>query len=256
MHDMNKTILHTLKNLGITDKEGRIYLACLEEGSSGVAKIARRAGLNRVTCYDILEKLLHKGYVNFLIKNNIKYFSATDPEIISAESHRHANDFKNILPDLRRMRGGIVHPHIQYFEGVEGIKTIYADTLSSKTEILNYANSQEIRKFWPTYDQDYVAKRVKKKIHLKGIAPMDEWGTKVAEESKKYFREIRLVPKDRFNFTNEINIYDNKVAIASFRDELIGMIIESSEIANTQRAIFQMAWEFTMHEAKRSALYN
>ena len=46
------------------------------------------------------------------------------------------------------------------------------------------------------------------------------------------------------DFSNEINIYDNKVAIISFKDDLIGMIIESSEIADTQRTIFKMVWEF------------
>ena len=43
----------------------------------------------------------------------------------------------------------------------------------------------------------------------------------------------------------EINIYDDKVSIISFgEDELVGMIIESHEIADTQRAIFAMAWSF------------
>ena len=55
---------------------------------------------------------------------------------------------------------------------------------------------------------------------------------------------MRLIPKDQYNFTNEINIYDDKVSIISFTDEIIGMIIESKEIANTQRAIFSIAWDF------------
>ncbi|MEK7545400.1 MAG: helix-turn-helix domain-containing protein [Patescibacteria group bacterium] len=241
---LSKHVGKILKNLGMSDKEAQIYIACLSLGSSVVAKISKRAQINRITCYDILEKLVQKGYVNFLNKKNIRYFSATDPEIIGREALRHANEFKEILPDLHRLKSGNVHPHIQYFEGVEGIKAIYSDTLTSKTEILNYANSQEIRSFWPEYDKEYVEKRAKKKIYLRGIAPSDEWGQHVQEESRKYFREIRLIPKEKYNFTNEINIYENKIAICSFGNELIGMIIESSEIANTQRAIFLMAWEF------------
>jgi sugar-specific transcriptional regulator TrmB len=253
MHFMvNKSLANTPKNIGLSDKETKIYLACLELGSSVVAAISKRSGVSRVTCYDILEKLIHKGFINFLNKNDVRYFSATEPESILSEVQRNVHDFKNILPDLKRMRGDSVHPKIQYFEGAEGIKAIYEDTLTSKTEILNYANSHEIRSFWPQYDEEYVAKRVKKKIHLKGIAPMDEWGQEVQKESKRFHREIRLVPIDQYNFSNEINIYDNKVAIASFKDELIGMIIESTEIANTQRAIFNMAWEFAAKFVSRS----
>ena len=63
---------------------------------------------------------------------------------------------------------------------------------------------------------------------------------------------MRLIPTEKFNFTNEINIYDDKVAIISFKEELIGMIIESTEIANSQRAIFDMCWDFanTFSEAE------
>jgi hypothetical protein len=89
-----------------------------------------------------------------------------------------------------------------------------------------------------------VAKRAKKKIYLRGVSPLDEAGLKVKSENRKYFRNIRLVPRNKYNFSNEINIYDNKVSIISFKEGLIGMIIESTEIADTQRTIFKMIWEF------------
>ncbi|MBI5152412.1 hypothetical protein HZA39_02665 [Candidatus Peregrinibacteria bacterium] len=248
--ELTKTLVSTLAHIGLTDKEARVYLACLETGSNIVSKIAKLSGLNRVTTYDILEKLKEKGFVSFLTKQKIKYFSAADPEIIFAETQRKTEGLRSIVPDLKRLKGETPHPRIQYFEGVEGIKTIYADTLLSKTEILNYANSQAIRDFWPDYDKEYVEKRAKKKIFLRGIAPDDEHGRAVHAEDKKSYREIRLVPAEKFDFTNEINIYDDKVAIASFTGELIGMIIESKEIANTQRAIFKMAWEFAGNSSK------
>ena len=75
---------------------------------------------------------------------------------------------------------------------------------------------------------------------------MDEHGKWVHERDKENYRELRLVPEKEFTFTNEINIYDGKVAIISYKDKpLIGMIIESLEIANTQRDIFKMAWAFS-----------
>ncbi|MBI2453603.1 hypothetical protein HYV58_00300, partial [Candidatus Peregrinibacteria bacterium] len=174
-------------------------------------------------------------------------YDATDPHVVSADFKRRARDFEKALPEFRRLRGEAIHPRIRYFEGLEGIKAIYEDTLSSKTEILNYANSREIRDHWPEYDEEYVKKRVKKKIYLRGIAPADEHGAWVQSRDTENYREIRLVPAHEFTFTNEINIYNDKVAIISYKDEpLIGMIIESQEIANTQRDIFKMAWAFAL----------
>ena len=72
----------------------------------------------------------------------------------------------------------------------------------------------------------------------------DEKGKIVHLQDQQYYRKMRLIPEDQFNFTNEINIYDDKVSIISFKDELIGMIIESNEISSSQRAIFDMCWKF------------
>lgn len=237
-------IIDVLKNLGLTEKEANIYLANLELGSSPVSDIAKQSHVNRVTTYDILEKLIKKGYINYFTKNKIKYFTAVKPDTIYKITHQRTNDLKNVLPELKRLHGETPHPTIRYFEGLNGIKAIYEDTLRSRTEILNYANSEEIREFWPDYDKEYVEKRAKKKIHLRGIAPLDEAGLKVQKENRKYYRNIKLIPRNKYNFSNEINIYDNKISIISFNEGLIGMIIKSAEIAETQRVIFKMVWEF------------
>lgn len=235
----------TLENLGLNAKEAKLYLASLEIGSNPVSQIAAKAKINRVTAYDILEKLAKKGLVSFYSRARVKYFTAADPEIIIKDFQNKLSELQSSLPDLQRLHGETVHPKVRYYEGLQGIKNIYEDTLTSKTEILNYGDSGEIRKHWPTYDDDYVAKRAEKEIYLKGIALDDEYGKLVVLRNKEFKREIRLIPKEKFNFSNEIHIYDDKVAIISYKNELIGMIIESPEIANTQRAIFEMVWQFS-----------
>ncbi|MDA1061090.1 MAG: hypothetical protein O3B47_04845 [bacterium] len=250
---MENQLIKVLTNLGLTDKEAKVYLACTEKGVAMVSEIAKSAKINRVTTYDILEKLKQKGLVKYSTQNKLKYFRSTNPEILLEEFEKRTNDLRGSLPKFKILTGEINHPRIRYFEGLEGIKTIYADTLSSNTDILNFSNSLEIRKQWPNYDKEYVEKRTKKKIFLKGICPQDKAGQIVKSEDKKYYREMRLVPQEQFNFTNEINIYDDKVAIISFKEELIGMIIECKEIAKSQRTIFNMCWEFaeiTNHQNK------
>jgi len=241
---MENELIQILRSLGLTEKESKVYLACTELGTCAVSKIAQKAKINRVTTYDILEKLKGRGLVSFYTKKKVRYFSSTNPELLLEQFEKRTNDLRTALPKFKRLTGETNHPRIRYFEGLDGIKAIYADTLTSKTEILNFSNSIEIREQWPNYDKEYVAKRAKKKIFLKGICPNDNVGKRVHDEDEKYQREMRLIPADTFKFTNEINIYDDKVSIISFKDELIGMIIESSEIANSQRAIFDMCWQY------------
>ena len=49
------------------------------------------------------------------------------------------------------------------------------------------------------------------------------------------------MPAKDFAFSPEINIYDNKVMIASWKDKL-GVTIESKEIADAMKKIFELAW--------------
>lgn len=242
---MNKALTDILQSLGLSDKEAKVFLANTSTGTAAVSEIAKAANQNRVTTYDILEKLKQKGLVSHFTRAKVKYFSAIDPEILLEEYENRTASLRSALPKFKALTGEINHPRIRYFEGLEGIKAIYTDTLTSKTEILNYSNSAEIRRSWPTYDEDYVQKRAEKKIFLRGLSPQDKAGKIVHAKDKEYYRQLRLIPSEKFNFTNEINIYDDKVAIISFKDELIGMIIESPEIALSQRAIFEMCWQFS-----------
>jgi len=236
---------NVLTNVGLTPKESKVYLASLEIGPAPASDIALRAKMNRVSTYDVLKKLLRRGFVSALVQKRVKTFTATPPELLRQDIRKKYMDLKEALPELHRLQGSTSHPHIRYYEGLDAVKKIYADTLTAKTEILNYADSKSIREFWPSYDTDYVKERVKRRIYLRGIAPLDQHGRQVAAENEKKHREIRLVKAGPFSFANEINIYDDKVAIVSFsQNEVMGMIIESPEIASTQRAIFMMAWEF------------
>lgn len=242
---MPNNLQSVLTNIGLTKKEASVYLANLELGTALASEIAQKSKLNRVTTYDILQKLIQEGLVNCQSTKKVKTFTAIEPDLLRLEVRKHYMDLKEALPEFRRLQGKSSHPHIRYYEGLEAVKKIYADTLTSRTEILNYADSKSIREFWPNYDEEYVKQRVKERIYLRGIAPLDEYGKKVAHQNESMYREIRLVKAGPYSFTNEINIYDDKVGIVSFsKNTVMGMIIESEEIANTQRAIFMMAWEF------------
>ena len=119
---------------------------------------------------------------------------ALDPNIMYQQQKKNLKEFHEVIPELKSMvnQSGL-KPAVRFFEGIEGIKAVYADTLNSKTEIINYANSEDVRKYWPEYDSEYVAERAGKKIHLRGIAPNDEYGRTVKKDDKKCYRTIRLI---------------------------------------------------------------
>ncbi len=76
---MNKEIL---KELGLTHNEVEVYLTLLRSGSISVNRIAEKSGLHRQAVYDALDRLLEKGFVNYVIKNTKKHFAGINPEKI------------------------------------------------------------------------------------------------------------------------------------------------------------------------------
>ncbi|MBS3097523.1 hypothetical protein J4209_01865 [Candidatus Woesearchaeota archaeon] len=68
-----------LRKFGLSDREIKVYLALLELGEALASKIAEKTNTPRTLSYDILENLLKKGLVSYVIKSNKKYFSAFDP---------------------------------------------------------------------------------------------------------------------------------------------------------------------------------
>jgi sugar-specific transcriptional regulator TrmB len=245
---MAKELLPVLQAIGLDDKEAQLYLAGLQIGSAPASDYAKTTGLNRITAYNSLEAMVHRSLFTFVKKMRGKWYAPVAPEYLSLEVQKNAQALDRALPELRSLQGSHFRsPRVRFFEGWEGIRKVYEDTLTAKSELLNFANSTVVRKYWPEYDNDYVAQRVKRGIHLRGIAPDDSTGKRVHGQDKQYLREIRLVSAKEFDFKNEIKIYDHKVAILSFgidHMELFGVIIESKEVAETQRQIFEMAWRY------------
>lgn len=245
---MSKDLQHILQSIGFTDRESKIYLTGLSMGTAPASDYAKKTSLNRITAYNVLEDLVRRGYFTMVKQERGKWYSPVAPEYLAVEVRKSADAFERSLPELRSLQDSSNRkPHVRFFSGWEGVRRIYEDTLTAETEILNFANSSVIRSHWPTYDKEYVLERVKRGIHLRGIAPNDSVGQDVHGKDKESLRDIRLVSEKEFDFTNEVNIYDHKFTMVSFgehAEDMFGIIIESKEVAETQRQIFEMAWKF------------
>lgn len=237
-------LLRRLQALGLSRREAEIYLAALESGQSPASRIAEKGRMNRVSAYNTLEKLVKKGLIEEGERAGVKVFSALPPEIFVEETKKRTRDIEESLPDLLSLVGTpLFRPSVRFFEDIEGVKMAYRFSLEAKTEILNYANSKNLREHWAEYDDEYVQKRTEKHIFLRGLAPDDAFGKRVQRDDEKYYRQTRLLNEKHFAVENEIKIFDNKLLIASFEPHIFAILIESSAVADTQRQIFEIAWE-------------
>lgn len=254
MNEASNERMEALLNVGFSLKEAKVYLALLKLGRGSVTKIAREAQILRTTTYDVLNSLFNKGLVSLSGKEPKQEYVAESPDKIKSfkadeltKKHQELKDVENnLIPQLKSIYNVSARPKVMFYEGMEGVEQVYEDTLTSKETILAYANATEMHNALPKYFPEYYKRRRDKGIFIKVIVPNNTEGINRAHLDSDEARETALVPADKYNFSPEINIYDNKVMIASWKEKL-GIIIESQEIADAMKTIFELAWP----EAKR-----
>ncbi|MBN2086803.1 hypothetical protein JW758_00480 [Candidatus Peregrinibacteria bacterium] len=243
-------LISDLEQLGLTEEESKVYLAILELGGSYVSSIAKKAGVHRVSCYHTLDNLIRKGIISTFTKDNIKYFSIESPRILVNQAEEKFHHAKKLLPELLSITNALAYkPKIQYYEGLQGIKNIFEDTLTAEDELLGYTNLSELPEVVTIeFLKDYAKRKIEKGIKTRMLSPISKHAINY---TKKYYPkdfdknlvEIFFINPKEFLFEYEINIYGNKVSLVSLNpNELMGMIIESPIYAKTQRSIFNLAW--------------
>ncbi|MCK5415869.1 hypothetical protein KAI92_00400 [Candidatus Parcubacteria bacterium] len=231
-----------LAQFGLQNKEDDVYLALLELGQAGVFEISVKASIKRTTTYDVLENLKRKGLVGQTIKGNKRLFYAEEPETLNKLLEDKKNKLNEIMPLLKSLCNTAgTKPRIRYYEGKTGLKEVYKDTLNYNTEIMAFV-SENISKKLGTFSDEYIKKRIEKKIYARVIASANDFMKNYKNKDKEYLKKTRLVPKEQFPFSIEMNIYGNKVGYISFQEE-IAIIIESNEISNNMKLLFELAWK-------------
>ncbi len=238
-------IKQVLEQFGLHGKKADVYLAALELGSSSVIEISKKAGIKRTTCYDVLMDLQRDGLIGETSKGKKRLFVGEEPEKIQRNLKNKERLFSEILPQLQsihNVRGS--KPKIRFYEGKEGLKEVYEDTLKYKNEILGFASDDIMKVLGMDWAMGYLKKRKEKGIWAKGIVP----GTALLKEkfiSKdiEQLRFTKVIDAKKYPFSIEINMYGhNRVALMSAKEE-IGLIIEGQEIHNTLKLIFELIWD-------------
>ncbi|MBM2820681.1 MAG: transcriptional regulator TrmB [Candidatus Berkelbacteria bacterium] len=236
----------SLKQLGLNQKEQDVYLAILQMEKASVNDLSIHAKTKRSTTYNIVYRLKAEGFVSETTENNKHFFVANNPELVLSVLDEKKRHFKQELPAILSLYNILPQkPKVAYFEGVGGIKQLYEDTLlilQAGDEILAYVSTDTV-KHLEEYSVDYIKRRVAKKIMLRGIYNNSPDMQKYMAKNKEQMRVAKMISEKEIPLENEINIYSNKMIIITYKPEPYGILIESKEITNTQKAIFETLWK-------------
>jgi sugar-specific transcriptional regulator TrmB len=240
-------MLKELQDMGLSEKEARVYLAALELGATTAEKLAKHAKVNRSTTYVQLESLMKSGLISTYEENKKTYFAPESPELLKRllgkqkdDLSARERDLATILPALiKQYEGAGERPVVRFFPGKEGIVAVREEVLTMKEKKLNVVLSSEnmLRMFTERELDEYTAQRTALGIHSRALYTHKKYFT---DAKSNKLSERRLMPNSPL--TIDIRIFDDKTAIFSLDGTLFALVIESKQIASSMKMIFDVLW--------------
>jgi len=244
---------HFLQDIGLNSDEAKVYLTALELGNKPASIIARKAEFKRVHTYLILGRLIKMGLASKQEKAGIIHFQMIEPEMLDrflAKKESKLQDYrqrlKTLLPQFQSHKNPSVEmPKVSFYEGVEGLKTMYEDTLvgTESSVIYGFSDYPSVFSGMEGYVDDYPARRVGQQTKNWIITTETEMARDYQKRNRKDMRDLRFIPKKYGRFATEVNVYQDKVSIMAFGAEKNGVIIENKAIADTMRVLWKVLWD-------------
>lgn len=248
-----------LEKIGLNKGEAEIYNILLENGEKKPRELLKLTeNLTRTNIYKILNSLASKGLAEKKEKGKVLFFAPLDPyRLLSVLDQRKKSIseaqtmLSSVLPlMLESFKETTEKPLVRVYQGFEGIKKVYNDTLQTREPILSYLglyDSHPEALLW--LKKYYVRERIKKKISAKVIVSvpkeMDKETADYLKRNDNEMRQTKIVSNTSYPAKMEIQVYGDKVSFANHNksDAMIGVIIESKIIADTVRGMLSALWD-------------
>lgn len=235
-----------LEQIGLSENEIKVYLALLKLGSVQVSKIKEETKLHRTGIYDIVEKLLNKGLVNYVIKNSVKYYKATHPNKLLDFVKEKEESVKEILPNLIKLSEFQKEEFkVEVYKGVEGFKTVLNDILRVGQDLVLFGVDEvKFKERFPILMENFF-----KKEEEKGIKERLLTSESTKFTFKKKTTHYRFISDEFFNPTPTI-VYGNKMVIMIW-EPLNIIMIENSDLADSYNKYFNLLWNIAKEKPKK-----
>lgn len=240
-----------LQAVGLSDKQAKVYVAALFLGPSPVQKIAQQADVKRATTYVILDELEKMGLVSESTEGNKTVFVAETPEAIDRFLDNmekgitaRKKELQSLMPDLQKAsrKEGSATPVVRFYKGTEGSHELSKYLLRKATKgsslyaVMNFDQAQQAD---PKFRAGQI--RIKKGIKANVIYYSKSANTELIETSAEKLRVAKLANKE---FAAEFNIYPDSMSMITYAGkDTVGVLIESAEIVETMRQIFELAFD-------------
>lgn len=240
-----------LKRIGLTENESKIYLSLSKIGKSTTGLIIKETNIHASKVYEGLQRLIKKGLVSFVIKNNVKYFQSVEPErlidLIELKEKELQIQKKliqtTILPAIKKSSSE-EEINIEVFQGWKGMESVYSRMRRIlKRGDTNFVfgagkgeNSEKTKIFFNIHLKLLAKKKIKQKIIYN-----EEARENIEEQEKhKSLFEVRYLSNST---PTEVNIWKDHTMVVLLRKEPYVILIKDKETSKSFLEYFNSLWK-------------
>jgi len=228
-----------LQELGLNRRESICYSALLELGSSKVGAICKKTGIPSSKIYEILNKLIQRGLVSYVVKGKVKYYQASDPRVLLNYIEEKKKKVEEILPQLLSKQKLARKQSVEIFEGQKALFSLFTDLIKDakpKELYLVFSINEENKNEQANlFFRNLTLRRKAKKLDVRLLKNIRYY-------KKEKHTKLKL-KYTKFNLPQGITVFRNYVIILSWIDSPVAIKIESDVFANQLRDFFLELWK-------------
>jgi sugar-specific transcriptional regulator TrmB len=237
-------IEQTLKKLGMTDNEIKLYLALLSSGPVASGEIIKKTEFQSSVVFHLLDKLIDKGFVGYVSENKKKIYSAANPSIFKGLIQEKEEELKKIKTELdkeiinleKEQSKEKEETNITVLKGAKGIQNIFNDMLNNSKEFWTYSRREDFGKIMPKYREYFKEMMIAKKIKHKAIITDEKIQKSYPNQEQRYFPKEYATPIG-------IELYNDKVLIIIWDAEPpIAIVLEGEKISKSFKSMYKSMW--------------
>lgn len=228
-----------LQNLGLEEKESKVYLVLLKLSEATATAISEKANLDRTLIYQLANKLIEKGLVSYIIKNNVKYFYPANPKKLLQDLKNKEKELQKIMPKLINLtKTQEQETKVEIYRGMEGLKTILKDIIRTKEDYIAFGEEGRPQKILSIDMHQFLKELEKNKIKEK-VLVREDLRKKVLKSKNSIFKYL---PKEHLSPVTTI-VYGDKTANFIWTSPYHVIVITNKEVANSFRSHFKALWK-------------
>ncbi len=247
-----------LIQLGLNDKEARVFLSMVKLGPAPVGKVAMNSGITRTHVYDIAEELKERGFVSAVEKRGVRIYEALEHAGLLALISRKYKELEALekkvaesVSDFEQLRAGARQKtKVRFFEGAAGVLNIYEEIksdlrkLKEPFEIITIFSPDKLEKTFPGwFDEKHID--IPPYMIKRDIVHESEIFSKHLKDREKSASQYsyKIWPKAKGEFPADTLCWQNKIAYVELAEYPSGVVIENEAIVQTFKMWFEKMWE-------------